>query len=191
MHIRDTKKQLRLAIEERLAHLSPADREKESRSLCRRVLERIPNSSIVCAYWPLKTEANIRPLIEELLKTGHDVYLPCFEGKLLFRKCTEVQTLTKGELGIMEPSRDAVELNRNAENVIVLVPARGYDRSCNRLGRGNGGYDIWIAEQRTRNPSTAFWGIALECQMVNEVPMEEHDQYVDAVVTARGWIDTT
>jgi hypothetical protein len=55
-----------------------------------------------------------------------------------------------------------------------------------RMGGGNGGYDIWIREKRKVSPETQFWGVAYEHQIMNEVPMEEHDEKVDRIVTARG-----
>ncbi|MFA7682254.1 MAG: 5-formyltetrahydrofolate cyclo-ligase, partial [Candidatus Peribacteraceae bacterium] len=70
----------------------------------------------------------------------------------------------------------------------ALIPGRAFDRDGNRLGRGNGSYDHWIREQRTANPQTKIWGIAFECQIVPIVPTEEHDERVDALITARGLI---
>ncbi len=70
---------------------------------------------------------------------------------------------------------------------VVLVPGRAFDAKGARLGRGNGGYDKWIAQERSRNAPYQYWGVAFECQVVDEVPVEAHDQKLDAVVTARGF----
>ncbi len=53
------------------------------------------------------------------------------------------------------------------------------------MGRGNGGYDIWIQQQKNQNPDTQYWGVALDCQIVQEVPVEPHDQKMNAIVTSR------
>ncbi len=185
MHPTEAKKLLRQSIAERLARLSPKDRAAESRSVCRRVMENLPTPPLcVCAYIPLKDEVDIHPLLEELLATNYELYLPRFEGKLVFRRATDLKTLTKGKFDIPEPPADAAMLDPQAETV-VLVPGRAFTRDGQRMGRGNGGYDIWIRGQRKANPATQFWGVCFEHQVVNEVPMEGHDERVDATVTAR------
>lgn len=185
-HIADQKEHLRHSIEERLSRFSEKDRAAEGRTLCRQLKPHIPPGSVVCAYFPMRTEADIRPLLTELLARGDRVYLPCYEGKLVFRRLTEMNALQKGKLGTMEPPPEAEEL-KPGEAQYVLVPGRAFDSAGRRLGRGNGGYDIWIRRHRKAHGSTRFIGIALECQLVGAVPVEENDEPMDAVVTARGY----
>ncbi len=184
---RESKSQLRQAIKDRLARLSARDRSAGSRSLCRRILEALPPAPIgICAYYPLSDEADILPVFGELQKRGDIIYLPAHEaGKLVFRTMTSIEDLVPGDFGIPEPPTDA-ERPEPEDLDIILVPGRAYDRAGRRLGRGNGGYDIWIRKQRAENSKTQFWGIALECQIVQDIPMEAHDETVDAIVTARG-----
>ena len=181
------KADLRAAIKDRLARLSAKDRSAESRSLCKRILEMLPNVPItLCAYYPLSDEADILPIIGELQKRGDRIFLPAHEtGKLVFRQMSSIENLIPGDFGIPEPPLDAPRLHPH-DLSIALLPGRAFDRKGNRLGRGNGGYDIWIRKQRKENPATQFWGVALECQIVQEIPMEGHDERVDAIVTARG-----
>ncbi len=177
----------REAVEQRLKQLSDKEKDAESRSICRRLLEQIPEGSTVCAYAALKTEVNLALLIETLTKRGDDVFLPIFDGGLNFRKFTGWENMQKGQLGISEPSSDATILDPQ-EADIILIPGRAFDRSGKRLGRGNGGYDLWIAGQKKVNPATKYWGVALDCQLVQEVPVEKHDQTMDAVVTTREFL---
>ena len=181
------KSQLRDAIKKRIAQMSEKDRAAESRSICRRILETLPDAPVmICAYNPITYEVDIRPLLEELLAKKYQLYLPRYEGgKNVFRKLEDLKDLTKGSFDILEPPRDA-ELLPGEGETIALVPSRAFDRMGGRLGRGNGGYDHWIAAQRSQNPQTQFWGICFDCQLVQEVPMEEHDERVDGVITGRG-----
>ena len=187
MDIREPKAHLRVAIKERLSHLSNKDRHAESRSLCRRVLEALPEGPLtIAAYFPLKDEADVRMLLQEFLARGDKVFLPRIENqKIVFRQMLSLTGLTDGMFGIPEPAEDDPPLD-SATLDIALIPGRAFDARGNRLGRGNGGYDIWMRKQRAMNPKTQFWGLALECQLVPEMPMEEHDERVDAVITARG-----
>lgn len=187
MDPREEKSLLRNAIKERLARMSAKDRSAESRSLCRRILESLPKGLIgIAAYYPLTDEADIRPLLKELPTRGHSLHLPRKEGPhFVFRRMESVEALAPDDFGIPAPPATAPLLEPR-ELAIALVPGRAFDSSGHRLGRGNGGYDIWIRQQRKENPATRFWGVALECQIVQELPMEAHDETVDAIVTARG-----
>lgn len=185
MSVTDEKTTLRHSIQERIAHLSEKEKDAESRTLCRQILPHIPKGSVVCAYYPMKSEVDILMLLEELLLRGDRVYLPCFEkGTLVFRQAEDFSHLHKGSLGVLEPTQNAPELTEGAD--FVLVPGRAFDPKGNRMGRGNGGYDKWIHTQRKDHPETRFIGVSLECQLVNSVPIEAHDEPVDAVSTARG-----
>jgi 5-formyltetrahydrofolate cyclo-ligase len=190
MHVSDQKAALRASIKERLERLPEQKRIAESRSICRRVLENLPPAPcVVCAYVPLKSEADIRPLLEALLKRGDRLFLPRFEeNELRFRRADDLSKLLPGALKIQEPPESAELLDPHALQ-IALIPGRAFDLRGGRLGRGNGGFDIWVEKVRAANKKAQFWGIALELQIVNDVPKEPHDQPLDAIVTARGKIE--
>lgn len=187
MDPRASKSHLRSAITARLARLSDRDRAAESRSICRRILQALPKESTsICSYYTLKDEVDLRSLLTEIPALGHTLYLPRKEGAhFVFRKMENVNDLQPDDFKIPAPPEDSPLLDPQALS-IALVPGRAFDKNGNRLGRGNGGYDIWIRKQGVENPKTQFWGIALECQVVQEIPMEAHDETVDAIVTARG-----
>jgi 5,10-methenyltetrahydrofolate synthetase len=60
----------------------------------------------------------------------------------------------------------------------ALVPALGYSRKFQRLGRGAGFYDRYLAENRILKI-----GVVFAEQLVEELPTEPHDIAVDAVIT--------
>ncbi|MEK7591438.1 MAG: 5-formyltetrahydrofolate cyclo-ligase [Patescibacteria group bacterium] len=188
MDPRDEKSKLRHAIRERLAAYPERQRHAESRTLCREIIKILPkgNAFSVAAYFPLKDEADVRPLLEELLARGAKLYLPRFDHKnFSFRLVRDLQSLLPGALRIPEPSETAPLLDPSALEY-ALIPARAFSPDGHRLGRGNGGYDKWISEQRKRHPRTKMYGIALECQLFAGIPVEPHDEKVDGIITARG-----
>ena len=185
MHPTDEKRLLRDGIVERIKRMTDSQRAAESRSLCRRLLPAIPKGSVVAGFMPFVTEPDLRMLLKELLARGDRIVLPRFEKGLIFREATDLKELTPGELNTLEPPADAPILDPETLSV-ALVPARGYTLKGQRLGRGNGGYDRWIRLQRKLNPRTKFIGVCFDCQVVPDVPMEEHDEMVDAIATARG-----
>ncbi len=186
MDISSQKQQLRAAVSDRMKTLQEKDRQAESRSVCRRILENLPkDAQTIAAYYPMKSEADIAPLLEEFLKRGINVYLPRAEGRaFLYRKMTSFEALAPGSLRIPEPDSEADILDE-ATLDIALIPGAAFDRKGNRLGRGNGGYDIWLEKLKKINPAAKVWGIALDRQVVNDVPVQPHDRPVDAVITPR------
>ncbi|OGB90335.1 5-formyltetrahydrofolate cyclo-ligase [candidate division WOR-1 bacterium RIFCSPHIGHO2_01_FULL_53_15] len=190
MHLSDQKSQLRTSIDERLKHLKENERSAESRSLCRRLTEGIPEGTPICAFFPMRSEPDITPFLEEVLHRKDPLYLPCFDGTLIFRKASNLSTLVRGKLGTLEPPSTAAPIANHqsqiANRLTILIPGRAFDAKGNRLGRGNGGYDKWIVEQREKGIPLRLIGVALEFQIVDSVPVESHDQKMDAVATARG-----
>ncbi len=188
MDLQLQKRQLREAVRERMSHLNGRARESESRSVCRRIVGLLPDvPSAVCAYSPLPDEVDVTAAMEEILKRGHALYLPRHEkNALVFRRVMSLAEVRKGTFGIGEPPEEGEELQPDAAS-LVLLPGRAFDREGRRLGRGNGGYDIWLAKIRPRTAARVI-GVCYECQIVDGIPEERHDQRMDAVVTARGII---
>jgi len=62
---------------------------------------------------------------------------------------------------------------------LVIVPLLGFDDKGNRLGRGKGWYDRFLALQ----PKALKVGVALEIQRVESIPVEVHDVALDVVFT--------
>ena len=63
---------------------------------------------------------------------------------------------------------------------LVVVPALAYDRSGNRLGRGGGFYDRFLAQPALR---AVRCGLAFSKQVVQELPVGPNDHPVDLLVT--------
>ncbi len=186
MHISEEKSFLRQAIKKRIDEMSETARHAEGRTLSRVILQKIPKGSTVCAYFPLKSEADIRSLLQKLIARGDTVYLPVYEAeekRMIFKKVSSLGNLAPGAFTIPEPPENA-EVLHDQDVQIVLVPGRAFDRSGRRLGRGSGGYDQWIEGYKHDHPKTQFWGTCLQCQVVAEVPAEQHDMRMDAVITA-------
>jgi 5-formyltetrahydrofolate cyclo-ligase len=172
--------------------MSSTDFAAESRSLCKQLLKALPaEPGVICGYYPIKEEADLRMAMDEMLKRGWTLYLPRFEeNRLAFRRVESLEGLALGALHIPEPPKSAEPLDPKTLT-IALIPGRAFDTKGGRLGRGNGGYDKWLPKLKQESPNAKIWGIALDAQMTNEVPMEPHDVKVDAIVTARGVIDCT
>src|SRR3989344_715529 len=165
MHPSEEKAHLRNSINERIERYPKEKKAAESRSASRRALELLPDTpTVLCAYYPIRNELDVRLLLEEALARGHALYLPRFDGNSFsFVRCDSLKNLKPGGLQIPEPPSGS-PLLKAEELAFAFIPARAYNRKGERLGRGNGGYDKWIRKQRAANPDTKLYGICYECQ---------------------------
>ena len=65
---------------------------------------------------------------------------------------------------------------------MLLVPMLAFDRRGYRLGYGGGFYDRTLEKLRAFKTVVAI-GVAYHAQMVDEVPLGEHDAPLDYVMT--------
>jgi 5-formyltetrahydrofolate cyclo-ligase len=88
-----------------------------------------------------------------------------------------------GYRGIPEPTGELV--SPGAGDVLV-VPVLGFDSEMSRMGQGKGHYDALIARLLLEQPGIPIVGLAFLIQQVDRLPMEPHDQRLDAIATEAG-----
>ena len=101
-----------------------------------------------------------------------------------FSGCEKIKSfddLVPGAYGIPEPSADTEMMLPEYIDLIIL-PCVSCDRNCNRIGHGAGYYDKYLTTVR-RNCFTM--ALCYEEALADELPAEEHDMPVDAVVTEK------
>lgn len=143
----------------------------------------VPNGGIVSGWFAMGTELNPYPLMKRLHQE-HDALLalPVITGgKLIFRAWGPGEPLVRAGFGTSEPRPEAAEV----EPDIVLVPLLGFDLRGYRIGYGKAYYDGGIARLRAKKPIVAA-GLAFDEQFAEKVPIEEHDQRLDYVITEEG-----
>ena len=130
--------------EEQLARMSADIVERLAEAILAPSHPRTPVPPVIMAYWPLKDEVEIRPLIEQLVEQGRVVLLPKVvdDETMELRRYTGPDDLQEGAFHIMEPTGepftdyDAID--------VVLVPGMAFDAAGHRLGRGKGYYDRFL-----------------------------------------------
>ncbi|MEY2393134.1 5-formyltetrahydrofolate cyclo-ligase [Wolbachia endosymbiont of Tettigetta isshikii] len=115
----------------------------------------------IAAYNPIDGEINVIPLMHNLLNLGYKVAIPDETKPLRFKKW-----------------------NKIGKNIIpdtIITPVIAFDDHLNRLGFGGGWYDAVIKELRPLGK--IFIGVAYEKQYCKNLPVEEHDQKLDIIIT--------
>lgn len=153
-----------------------------------RLLDGVPGP--VAAYWPMRSEADPRPVLVALHERGVATALPAMVpradgpgSEILFRRWVPWEPIVPGGFGTLVPGPDAPAVQPTA----LIVPLLAFDAGCRRMGYGKGYYDRAITVLRQRGPMLAI-GIAYAAQQVQDVPMEAHDEVLDAIVTENGVI---
>lgn len=133
---------------------------------------------VVSAYWPIRSEADPRPIMEALHARGVSLCLPAIvEGRMVFRRWAPYEPIVPGGFGTLVPRPEEPEVTPD----ILIVPLAAFDRRLCRIGYGRGYYDRAIADLK---PAVTI-GIAYAAQEVAAVPDEPHDQPLDWIVTER------
>jgi 5-formyltetrahydrofolate cyclo-ligase len=86
--------------------------------------------------------------------------------------------LSESPLGIREPAK-GMPIPLGSIDMVV-VPGLGFDEMGNRIGRGRGFYDRFLAHRDWNGVACA---LALEMQVIQSVPVVEKDRKVDMLVT--------
>ena len=136
----------------------------------------------VMAYVAARGELSLEPLLQELLCSGRILCLPrCGEaGRMSARRVTALSQLVPGTYGLLEPGGDCPEIAPEAIDV-VLVPGTAFDAGGGRIGQGGGYYDRFL-------PGTRAYriGVCHDFALLGSVPVQAHDQRMDAVVCPSG-----
>ncbi len=172
---------LRRLVLARRARLSGEERAVRARSLVPRVLEvdEIRDATSVLAFASISTEVPTEDLLRAVIAAGKRLLLPYVgdDGEMLAAAVASLEELEPGFRGIPEPrSRVPVAVT---EADAVILPGVAFDERGGRLGYGGGFYDRFLQA----GEGIARIGICFEVQLVDDVPMLEHDQRVDIVVT--------
>ena len=140
--------------------------------------------AVVAGFWPIRSEADIRPLMERLRTRGARLCLPVVLDRetIVFREFLQGAALVKTGFGTLGPDAQAAVL----EPDILLVPLSAFDASGQRIGYGAGHYDRAIARLMALGRRPRLIGIAFACQEVASVPFEPHDSPLDAILTEHG-----
>ena len=126
----------------------------------------------ICIYKSFHNEIDTMPIIKESLKLNKKVYLPKITPKGM--ELQELERLIGEEDGL-----DIFKYGNIYEGDVelILVPGVAFDHERNRLGRGQGNYDKYLSEHKTYSIGLAFME-----QVVEKLPIEDHDQKVNLVI---------
>lgn len=141
----------------------------------------------ILAFSPMAEEVQIQPLFDRIRADGKKLAFPvCLKPRVMSAYLPrDWRQMSPDRFGILSPDPARDQLLDPACLDLVLVPLVAFDRKKRRLGYGGGYYDNFLPLVTDSCPKL---GIAFACQEVDEIPVEDHDQVLDFLLTEESFV---
>ncbi len=182
MDLAKEKQALRKETVEKRESISKEEFESKSSAIKKRIftLPEWKQASIIYTYASMRNEPDTIEVIEKALQEGKKVCVPKIFGKeMRFIPIDSTDRLKKGTWGIPEPDDTGVYEDRPG---LMIVPGILFGRDFNRIGYGAGYYDRYF-DGRREDDGWFLVAVAYDFQIRPEIPREEFDIYMDALIT--------
>ena len=145
---------------------------------------------IIAAFYPVRHELDLMPLIETFWADNKQVYLPCllpkpFE-KLIFLPFRPETPIKENRFHIPEPDLSINKQINLRQLDIVITPLLAFGPQGQRLGIGGGYYDRTFAfiNRASNYLKPRLWSIALEAQ-AHDLTANPWDVSIHGVATEK------
>ena len=178
------KGELRHKLQNCLLAIPSEQRDEKSRKACQNLVStsQFQSASTVMMYLSLPHEVDTSEAILHAWQLGKTVVVPKISWHQRHMIAVQINSLetgfSTGASGLRNP---IAGLPMPFEEIdLVVTPAVGFDRKGNRLGRGGSYYDRFFANAELKASRCGF-GFAE--QLIEMIPVTEHDEPVDILVT--------
>ena len=182
------KAEMRAAMKRSLTGIGAADLAERSVRVARRLAltEAWSRADTVLCFLSMAHEMDTAAMISGARAQGKTVAVPCIEHEdirfLIMPPAAGRLPHDAWGIPVPDPAWLPLDLTR-AARLLVAVPGLAFDRQGNRLGRGKGYYDRFLAGARRTAGNLTALGVCLSEQLVDEVPHGDRDQRLDGAVT--------
>jgi 5-formyltetrahydrofolate cyclo-ligase len=178
---------IRRQLRDKLEAMTEADRKAKSAVACANIIASPEFSAarVVMLFLSMSHEVDTAALALRCWQTGKTVAVPKVswnQRRMLPVEITSLQTsMTTSGPGVREPvSGQPIPINLID---LVIVPGLGFTSDGYRIGRGMGFYDRFLAQPDFIGLSC---GMAFEEQIIERVPVLDHDMPLSMLCTDRG-----
>ncbi|SFU43861.1 5-formyltetrahydrofolate cyclo-ligase [Clostridium sp. DSM 8431] len=139
-------------------------------------------------YVGFGSEINTIDYINEFLKMGKRIFVPRTNEENKTMDAVEIKSLDSlvksGKYQILEPSKE-IKAAEKSDLDLVILPGVAFDDKGGRVGYGAGYYDKYLKGLSEDIPKAA---LCYDFQLIDKVPMEEHDVRADYIITEKRFI---
>ena len=178
------KAQLRRTLLNYLLAIPSEQREERSRKACRNLVSIKPfqEASTIMMFLSLPHEVDTAEAILHAWQLGKIVAVPKISWEQRHMIPVQINSLetglSTGASGMRNPVAGVPVPFEEID--LVVTPGLGFDKKGNRLGRGGSYYDRFFANT---DLNAVRCGLGFAEQLVDAVPIVEHDVPVDLLVT--------
>ena len=180
------KQPLRERIKRMLATMPPELAEARSVTICTHVtaLAEFSRARTVMVYLAIAGEVDPTGIAQAAWSAGKTVVVPKVSWHDRSMAAIEYRSLDEhmdvDRFGIRTPRQGSMVAGGELD--MVVVPGLAFDRRGHRLGRGGGFYDRFLPGLPQ---GATLVAVAFDEQVVDDLPVDEHDHPVDMLVTER------
>jgi 5-formyltetrahydrofolate cyclo-ligase len=178
------KAELRRKLLNSLLAIPPEQRSERSRKACRNLVstEQFQGASTIMMFLSLPHEVDTSEAILHAWQLGKAVAVPKVSWQQRHMIAVEINSLETGlsmaSSGLRSPVAGVPVPFEEID--LVVTPGLGFDKKGNRLGRGGSYYDRFFANEELK---AARCGFGFAEQLIDLVPVTEHDEPVEILVT--------
>ena len=178
------KAELRRKLLNSLLAIPPEQRSERSRRACRNLVstEQFQGASTIMMFLSLPHEVDTSEAILHAWQLGKAVAVPKVSWQQRHMIAVEINSLETGlstaSSGLRSPVAGVPVPFEEID--LVVTPGLGFDKKGNRLGRGGSYYDRFFANEELK---AARCGFGFAEQLLDTVPVTEHDEPVEILVT--------
>ncbi|MDQ1330190.1 MAG: 5-formyltetrahydrofolate cyclo-ligase [Thermodesulfobacteriota bacterium] len=184
--IRGKKVEIRNNISKIFSKLSSNNISEKTRGIEKRLFEfaNFVEAKTSLLYINAACEVITGNILKKCFDNNKIVVLPAFneeKNEVILMKVDNIKTDMKYKKnGTSEPDADKCKIIPMEFIEIAIIPGVAFDEKGGRIGSGDGAYDRLIPKLP---PTTRKVALAYESQIVQYIPMESHDKYVDIIIT--------
>lgn len=182
----DEKKYLRAILTDCRAAITSERARARSRDIAQRLLaaDFYHRAQTVLLYASTDNEVSTESILAAALAARKTVMLPRYDRARRRYEAAHVvaiEALVPGAFGILEPPADAPPASPgDLGGALVCVPGVAFGKTGQRLGRGQGHYDRFLAEFCAEAITV---GLAYSFQLLDRIPEESFDRRLNLIVT--------
>ncbi len=186
LSLKEEKLRVRRELKETAAAFSKSYVSEASRAVCEKVLKskEFREASVIFGYLSFRNEISVDAVLEEALRLGKTVAVPWIVSQTEMKPALlhSLDNLPLDRYGI-RTAPEPVTLVGQETIDLILVPGAGFAVTGRRMGRGAGFYDRFLT-----HAGGFRLGITCDRLLREEIPLDEYDQPVEALVTETRFI---
>lgn len=172
-------------VKKRLSNLTNEEHKAYSRDVCRKICQH--------EIWKKAKSIGITISIGKEIDTSYMIEQGWNENKIIsvpktlpktkemnYYQIKEYSELEESHFGLREPVIDKTYLVQAVNIDLLIIPCVAFDKLGYRIGYGGGYFDRYL-----KNFKGISCGIALECQQIERVPINQFDIPLNMVITEK------